>query len=94
VGLAIFAIYLLALSLLLGNVAVKYITTVVNMRTLSRRIGELALFVWAVVITAVLLLLLSPVLSDIDFNTSFFESSARGGNPKLLFFFGCVECTL
>lgn len=87
-GLAVFAIYLLAVRLLLGNEAVKYITTVVNMRTVSTRIDKFALFVWAVIITAVLLLIL-PVLSDNYFNTSFFEiSGSFAGNNKLLLFFG------
>lgn len=60
------------------------------MRTPGIRLHKLALFGWAVVITAVLLLLSLPVLAggitmvltDRNFNTSFFET-AGGGDPIL-----------
>lgn len=70
--------------------AMNFITTILNMRSPGIRLHKLALFGWAVVITAVLLLLSLPVLAggitmiltDRNFNTSFFEA-AGGGDPIL-----------
>jgi cytochrome c oxidase subunit 1 len=96
----IFAIHIMGASSIMGSINI--IATILNMRAPGMTLMKMPLFVWTWLITAYLLLAVMPVLAgvvtmmlfDIHFGTSFF-SAAGGGDPVLFqhvfWFFGHPE---